>query len=173
MKKLISLFIILMILCGKQHAQLNQNFESASTLGKAGFDVSSFYSSLQFLSDDSPEDLNKKLLNNTGFRFGMGLSEKFDLQITYSYITNVDFKNQLCISPKYSIYKNKIAAKMPLSFYFGKEGKLFTLSPKIVLTQPVNKYFDISIAPQAELVLGGPFESLLSAMLGVGLSKNL
>lgn len=173
MKKCTLSFLFLIALTFSLKAQLNQNYESASTLGKKGMNLSSYYSSLQLVCDHSPEYLDKEYIRNFGLRLGYGITNRFDLQLSYSYLSLVDLNHHFCISPKYSIYKNKIAASIPLSFYYGNEGKLFTLSPKIILTQPISQYLDISLIPKMEIAVGGSFERFYSVSIGFGVSKNL
>ncbi|MBL7819949.1 MAG: hypothetical protein JNL65_04985 [Saprospiraceae bacterium] len=154
-------------------SQLNQNFESASTLKNKEIQFTGFYSSLQLICDNSPEEIDKSLIKNTGIRFGFGISNKMELQLSYSHLKSVDLNHHFSIGSKISIYKNKVAASLPLSIYFGKEGFQFTASPKLILTHAINQYIDISLIPKAEVLLGGSFERFYSVSIGAGFSKNL
>jgi hypothetical protein len=156
---------------GNLNSQLLSNFDCAATLGKMKWEITPGYSFFSITSDEPIRVTDNASL--VSLRFGLGISEKFDIKLSYTRIIgDFDLLNFVEIIPKLSIVKNKIAAEIPVGLIFGDEGIGVLLRPKIILTYPVSNKFDLSFSPRFEYVLGDD-KFYMNFSLGAGFSSDL
>lgn len=166
-------------------APVNNHFEKAGTLQKGNVELSGHFTSYSARVEGESEAAN----DNVGFRFGYGISDKFDLKLRYERlipaISSDEFKgaNYLSVVPKFSLKKNKIAFLLPLSYYFYKitdeEGvtakeHVYSVAPHFLFTH-TNKsnQIDLTGGVKGDFVFNGGSDFLLGASVGAGFSKDL
>jgi hypothetical protein len=153
--------------------QYNVSYESAKVLGKGQSAISGHYAGYSFNYHGNSE----KLFNLAGIRFTRGISESFNLCVSYGRIhgglLSGHGANYLELAPKISLSKGKVAFQLPLGVYFAEGESSFIISPKLLFTYRSGKKFDLTFSPKAEILLESPSDELIEFSLGAGFSSNL
>jgi hypothetical protein len=169
-------------------APVGSNYESAKSLGKGNIELMGNYSSYSLRTEDEYEEKGIENVNkNYGFRIGCGISPRVDLKFRYERLIpalqedkdQLNGANYFALSSKFSILENHIAAALDAGFYTYtlKEDnqhseEIFFFTPRLTLTYPTGKYFDLTLNAKIDLL---PSEGLsyLGFNLGCGISSDL
>ncbi len=157
---------------------VNTNYESARSLKKNQLEAAASYTAYGNLGEPAQ--------NNMGVRVGYGITDKFDVKITYENATTVnsgsDFieqykMNYVSVSPKWTFIKNVLALKIPVNMYSmkyqdGDQESLFNISPTLLATWPVSQQFEVGMSVTYQSGVPG-YQSIFSTGIGMGISKNL
>ena len=153
-------------------APINSSFESARMLEKGDVELMGGYARYSVHDANEFESSN----SNITARIGIGVTDKFNLKARYTRLTTPGGgskagMNYFEIAPKFSLKEDKIAAVVPLGFYFSKGAKYSVVSPKLLFTYPQSKKFDLTLAIKSDIYFSGGI--MFGANLGAGFSSDL
>ena len=197
MRKIITKTLLFLIFSGSlfscAFAPVNNQYEKAGTLKKGGVELSGNYSHYTFSGGGETAGAN----NNYGFRFGYGISDKFDLKLRYEHLAptgvfefddidggaNIKGINYFSLVPKFSLVRNKLSFLLPVSYYSYKETSdsgsdnigLGSVAPQILYTA-TNKTnrADVTFGLKADCLLGSGGGAVLWGLtVGGGFSTDL
>jgi hypothetical protein len=159
-------------------APVGNHFESASTVDKGNLKLGFSYSK----SDIHLWGESSKLNYNIGATVAYGVSDYFDVSITYANMSNNSdlleegesfTTNYFCISPKINAIDKYLSVKFPLAMYLSSEMEnIFTAAPALVGTLPIGNKFDVTAIVDYEVSIHEDFENMLGFALGLGVSTD-
>ena len=153
-------------------APVFSDLQSAKLVGKQHVEVTPSFSSVSFSNDDSSEHIQ----NHFGVQVATGVHDKLDLRLRYENVQVADDGPRVSVlgfGPKFQLFKDRIAAYVPVGFAFGSEievGKTWAIHPTLLLTAPAHRNLEINASVKYLVPLsrdGG--DNLVAVNLGLGL----
>lgn len=170
MKPKLTLLISFAVLCFASgcFVPVNLNYESAKMLQKGDVELQGSYSTY---FDDNGDNAQ----NDLGAKIGFGVSESYNFKFRFEYMESVSSTYfYIEADNKFSIKENKIAASVPLGFYFGDDGDYFDFYPKFYFTLVNKQKFDFTIIPKTHIITDFTDASIVFGIsAGMGFSSNL
>lgn len=146
-------------------------YESARMLPKGTSEVKASYSNVRFYDGADSGNLD----NGLGIGVGYGITGKINVKLRYEHLSSSDGNiNFLGVGPKLALKPNRIAAALPVGWYFDGDGSTWVLSPMLLFTLPnASNTFEATLGARSDLFFEVESGVLFGLNLGFGWSKNL
>lgn len=146
-------------------------YESARMLPKGASEVKVAYSNVRFYDGADSGNLD----NGLGIGIGYGITDKINVKLRYEHVSGSDGNvNFLGVGPKLALKRNRIAAALPVGWYFDGDGSTWVVSPMLLFTLPnASNTFEATLGARSDLFLEAESGLLFGFNLGFGWSKNL
>ncbi len=157
-------------------APVFSDLQSAKLVGKQHVEVTPSFSSVSFSDDDGSEHIQ----NHFGVQVAAGVHDKLDMRLRYENVQVADDGPSVSVlgfGPKIQLFKDRIAAYLPVGFAFGSDieaGETWAIHPTLLLTAPAHRNVEINASAKYLVPLSSDDgDNLVAFNLGLGLGPNL